>query len=131
MEAASTVRAIGTLIRSVMPVIMAWKKGVRGDCGKFDTSDDESAQKVRVYGWLMASNIAWLQGGILALLLLDVGGIGVRHMVKGLFDCDERRTTGIPDDIRDQLCQHPCAAGALRSDKTDAICARRECVICP
>lgn len=49
MAAASAVMATGTLIRSVMPVIMAWKKGARGGCGKFDASDDVSAWKVSAY----------------------------------------------------------------------------------
>jgi len=45
MAAASAVMATGTLIRSVMPVIMAWNEGARGSCGKFDASDDVSAWK--------------------------------------------------------------------------------------
>jgi hypothetical protein len=32
-----------------MPVIMAWKKGARGGCRKFDASDDVSAWKVSAY----------------------------------------------------------------------------------
>ncbi len=49
MAAASAVMAIGTLIRSVMPVIMAWKKGARGSCKKFDGFDDVSAWKGSAY----------------------------------------------------------------------------------
>jgi len=59
MAAASAVMAIGTLIRSVMPVIMAWKKGARGSCGKFDGFDDVSAWKGSAYDVRVACKLAY------------------------------------------------------------------------
>ena len=99
MAAASAVMATGTLIRSVMPVIMAWKKGVRGSCKKFDGFDDVSAWKGSAHD-VRVAYIATIQVRFTALHFHRYKHLRLaKSAKKKLFHSDHWRATGIPDDI--------------------------------
>jgi hypothetical protein len=72
-----------------MPVIMAWKKGARCSCGKFDGFDDVSAWKVSAYE-VRAACIVTIQIRVDSLQfhswkLIHVGHVATVNAIERLF----------------------------------------------